>query len=177
MKREEMVAEVYRLRRPILLTLSFRILRRRELAEDAVQSAFLKVLRNSTRFKDLQHCLAYICKACESVSIDIVRRRTLRRRNAYRVGMALPQDQPVVAEDSGRSRPDLPPRVSSALVRLVREVCRKRGVPAELILDPRHGLTTRYARRLSVPLSTLRSRREAALREVRERLAGKRLTG
>lgn len=143
--------------------MALRVVRDSELAEDAVQDAFLDVWRSAARF-DARRASAstWILTLVHRRAVDLVRRQERGRSERAFVSSLLPEES---AEDLVQLR-DEQRRVQEALARLT--------APQRHLLELAYygGLTqSELAERLGLPLGTVKSRTYAALTRLRELLA------
>ncbi|HET8607418.1 MAG TPA: sigma-70 family RNA polymerase sigma factor [Gaiellaceae bacterium] len=153
---ERALAELYRRHGPLCRTRAFRVLRDHALAEDAVQEAFLDLWRTAAGFDPDRAAVAtWLCVLVHRRAVDIARREA-RRRHADEL------------------LPALDPASYTAEETLLLLLDRRRVRSALIELSPAHrqvvelafygGLThSELARRLCVPLGTVKSRMTAAL--------------
>jgi RNA polymerase sigma factor (sigma-70 family) len=143
--------------------LAFRILRDPELAEDAVQEAFLAVWRSADTYKrERAKPSTWILTVVHRRAVDIVRREQSRRGEPLEVApepSVGPADEDAVLRDRRAA-------VQAALTELPGEQRQA------LELAYYGGLTqSELAERLGVPLGTVKSRMFAGLGRLRELLA------
>jgi RNA polymerase sigma-70 factor (ECF subfamily) len=154
------LAELYdRFGRPAF-GLALRMLRDRELAEDAVQEAFLAVWRNAHRFvPERAKASTWILTLVHRRTVDIVRREERRRADALELA---PERMSEGADES-------------AWLRLQRE--RVQGALKQLSDPQREALELAYyggftqaelAERLGQPIGTIKSRMFTGLSRLRE---------
>ncbi len=80
MQARDVIRELYEAHRDLFYWTAWLVLRRRDLAEDAVQMAFAKVLANGAMRAD-GNGKAYLQKAIRTAALDL--RRKMARENAY----------------------------------------------------------------------------------------------
>jgi len=156
------LAELYDRHGRAAYALARRIVRDPNLAEDAVQDAFLAIWRGAARFvPERAGAVSWIMTLVHRRAVDIVRREQRRRSE--------PLDEPAVAAGSGPSAED------SAWLRLERE--RVQTALRQLPDQQRETLELAYyggftqpelADRLGRPLGTIKSQMFAALANLRE---------
>jgi RNA polymerase sigma-70 factor (ECF subfamily) len=76
--------QLYRLMSPLLLGISMRILRRRELAEEVLQDVFVKVWNNAGRFDpSTTHPVAWMAAIVRNRSFDVVASADVARVDSF----------------------------------------------------------------------------------------------
>jgi RNA polymerase sigma-70 factor (ECF subfamily) len=161
---DDALAELYDRYGRIAYRLALRILRDAQLAQDAVQDAFLAAWRTARAFDSRRGTpSAWLLTLVHRRAVDVVRREDRRRTDTL-------ADAPVAAgeaTDEEAERREERRRVQAALDVLT---------PAEreaLELAYYGGLTqTEIAERLGVPLGTVKSRMFAGLARLRDSLGG-----
>jgi RNA polymerase sigma-70 factor, ECF subfamily len=160
---DDALGELYDRFGRLAFRLAFRILRDRELAEDAVQEAFLAVWHSADAYKrERAKPSTWILTVVHRRAVDIVRREQSRRGEPLEVApepSAGPADEDAVLRDRRAA-------VQAALTELPGEQRQA------LELAYYGGLTqSELAERLGVPLGTVKSRMFAGLGRLRELLA------
>jgi RNA polymerase sigma-70 factor (ECF subfamily) len=161
---EDALAELYDRVGRIAYGLAFRVLRNEQLAEDAVQEAFLAVWRSAVTFRaERAKASTWILTLVHRRAVDLVRREERRR--------AEPLEGKVAAGSADESTEE------AAWLRFERE--RVQAALKQLPDNQREALELAYyggfsqselADRLGVPLGTIKSRMFAGLARLRELL-------
>jgi RNA polymerase sigma-70 factor, ECF subfamily len=140
---------------------AMRVLRDHALAEDAVQEAFLDLWRNAARFDEARaRVQTWLCVLVHRRAVDIVRREARRRFG----------DDSIPPPEEGSA-------IAEELILLCYEQRRVRAAVATLSEPQRNVIELAYfggltqqelAKRLDVPLGTIKSRTFDALRRLAE---------
>lgn len=171
MTRDEMLSEVYTSHYPLLRFLAARIVGYQD-CQDVIQTAFLKVLRNRTRFVEPADAKRYVARAVVNAALDAARKRThesvLEKAAADPDRLAsacLPSDplQLLIDAHQARDRKALFDGILSAADRL----CKEKGVPSNLIWGATRGALTAFSNIHGTPISTMKSRQSAVVKELR----------
>ncbi|MEM6472408.1 MAG: sigma-70 family RNA polymerase sigma factor [Planctomycetota bacterium] len=152
---------------PRLLGFAIRLLSDRDAAEDAVQSSWVEIVRRIRSVKDPGLIRAWMFRIVANKCADIIRKRTKRRRKESEDAA----DQ--VADPSTEKR-----RMEEEKVDQMREV--RQGLR---LLDPTHREILRLhysegqsvdaiAKRLSIPVGTVKSRLFHARKKLKQTLSG-----
>jgi RNA polymerase sigma factor (sigma-70 family) len=154
---------VYREYGRMVFAISYRVLGRRELAEEATQQTFVQAWRGSQSFDPARELGPWLATIARRVAIDVHRREA--RRGARPLDDIAAADPAVVT---------LPPSAQA-----IEEVSEVRRAIDDLAPDEREvvrlqhldGLTqTEIADRLGIPLGTVKSRSHRAHRQLAARL-------
>lgn len=155
------LAELHRRHHSLAMGIAFRVLRDRTLAEDAVQEAFVDLWKGASRFDPARAKVpTWICVLAHRRAVDIARREA-RRETAPELAEswgadAYTTEELVVLREDRRD-------VQSAVAQLTAS---QRTV---IELAYYGGLTQiEIARRLEIPLGTVKSRAFEALRSLRD---------
>ena len=147
-----------------VLWIAYRVLGDLTEAEDVRQSVFLKLLESPAAIDDAASFPAWIRRATVNAAVSAVRSRTRRQAALARLAPQRPATDPV--------RPDQRAELSDDALRLTTAL-------AQLDPDDRALLSLRFdedltfdqiAAVLDLPASTLKSRSQSAIRELRRRL-------
>ena len=159
LRHEEALGELYDRYGRATYGLALRVLRDRQLAEDAVHDAFLDVWRTAGRIGAGYDVRAWIMVVAHRRAVDLVRREERRRRLPVEPAPACVGSDELVEERHAARR------VRSALGRLP-------GYQRRLLeLAYYGGFTQRQlAEQLGLPLGTVKSRMSAGLAHLRELL-------
>jgi RNA polymerase sigma factor (sigma-70 family) len=159
------LAELYDRYGRVAYGLAYRVLRDSALAEDAVQEAFLTVWRSAATYtRERGRPNAWILTLVHRRAVDLVRREQRRRVVPETVDDA--EGASIAAEEEATLR-DRRRTVQEALRRLPPD--QREAIE----LAYYGGLTqTQVAREAGVPLGTVKSRTLAAMRRMRDALAG-----
>ncbi len=154
-----------------------------EAADDALQEAFVKVLRSGKRFSQRQQAVNYLYRAVLTSAIDIYRKRR-RRVSRFQAGPDNLQESDELAGDSRRhcSLPDPLENLlererrgwEQALVREVRRAWESLPAPQREAIDlalNRNGKSFRaVCAEAGIPYSTARSRMLVGIDQIRKHL-------
>ena len=161
---EEALREIYRAYGRLAYTLAYRILRRDDLAEEAVQEAFLRVWRHAHRFDPSKAAFStWLGRMTRNICIDVLRRKDPISRagpltDVERwLAVSEPLEQPVLDRVI----------IREAFLTLPEEQSR--------VLDMAYyqGLTHReIAEALALPEGTVKSRMRLGLQKLRRHLNG-----
>ncbi|MBU0723835.1 MAG: sigma-70 family RNA polymerase sigma factor [Alphaproteobacteria bacterium] len=145
-----------------MLGLALRLVRRRDVAQDVVQDAFVMIWRNANRFDPARgQARAWMFAILRYRALNALRKSSREVELDEGAAEALPDDAPDALEAVGRMQE------SAALRRCLEGLDEPRRKPVMLaFLD---GLTHgEIAERLKSPLGTIKSRIRLALRDLQE---------
>jgi RNA polymerase sigma-70 factor, ECF subfamily len=159
---ERALAELYDRMGGVAFSVASRVLRDRQLAEDAVQEAFLAVWRGSARFvPERARASSWILMLVHRRAVDIVRSSQRRRTESMEVA---PEEADPTATDAALRRLERE-RILAALAKLPE---REREA---IELAYYGGFTqSELAEQLGEPLGTIKSRMFTGLKRLRELL-------
>ena len=151
---------------PCILGVLIRLLRQRELAEEALQETFLQGWLQADRYRpELGSPRAWLLSIARSRGLDSLRRERSRSRREEAVGMLEPQSLPPVGTERLESL-ERQRQVSSALGALSPD--QRRCIELAFF----EGLThTQIAERLEAPLGTVKSRILLGMNKLRQALS------
>lgn len=161
----EALREIYRRYGRLVYSLALRILSTPEEAEDLTQEIFLKLWQRSTYDADRSSLGTYLTLITRSRAIDRVRSRLARHRQSRRWDIV--------------TAADLPSNIPLELATLGEQAQRIREALDELAPTEKEVLEIAYyeglsqsqiARRLDIPLGTVKSRSRQALKKLRFKL-------
>ncbi len=162
-KRDEAAFErLYEATRAKLFGVALRILRRRDLAEEVVQEAYVKIWNNAATFDPGQSSpIAWMVSIARNRAIDVVRKR----------GEASIEDQPAVAEIASDTPEPLARREMTEELKQVLEcVGRLDAERQKLVLLAYYNGWSReqLAEKFDTPLNTVKTWLRRSLIEIRE---------
>lgn len=172
MTREEMLAEVYTAHYPLFRFLAARIVGTED-SLDVIQTAFLRVLKGRRDFSDAASACRYVKRAVVNTALDLAKKKGKWRRlevedaseTADRRSSTVPTPLALLlGGEQERDRECLARKLLPAAERL----CLEKRVPLEMVQNKRRGQLTAWSRRQGVPISTLRSRQSAVVRDLRK---------
>ena len=170
MTREEMLGEVYASHYPLFRFLAARIVGHQD-CKDVIQTAFLKVLKCRRRLEEPDDAKRYVARAVIHAAFDSARKRarepTSEASEVLEVfPFCLAGSDPLsllLGAEEIHEQELLICRILPVADRL----CRQTQVPLGLICNQQRGALTAYSNQLGLPISTLRSRQIAVLRQLR----------
>lgn len=145
--------EIYERTQRTVYYIALSVLRERALAEDAMQSCFLKVIRFASRYKKGTNANAWMCRIAKNEAIDMKRRRA--REHSVDVGESEYLFPTYEAEGYGE------------LIDLARRTL-KEGEFAVLMLVAQGYKRREIAAMLSTPLPTVTWRYNRAVKKLKE---------
>lgn len=162
-KRDEAAFErLYEATRAKLFGVALRILRRRDLAEDVVQEAYVKIWNNAAQFDPaLSSPITWMVSIARNRAIDIVRKR----------GEASIEDEPVAAEIASDTPEPLARReMTEELKRVLECVGQLDAERQKLVLLAYYNGWSReqLAAKFDTPLNTVKTWLRRSLIEIRE---------
>jgi RNA polymerase sigma-70 factor (ECF subfamily) len=163
---EEAFAELFRRYGSAGLGLAVRVARDRAVAEDVVQEVFVSVWRRASAYDPARGSVrSWLLAQIHHRAVDAIRREEAQRRRAMGPAPVLTLDaEDVIEEDWLRSRRL---RVRDAMRTLSDE---QRSILELAYFD---GLTqAQIATKAAIPLGTVKSRTVAAMRKLRDAMAG-----
>ena len=157
---------LYRKSAPLLLAVALRIIGRRELAEEALHDAFLKIWRSADRFDPVApSAVAWMVAIVRNRAIDL-----LSSANIARVVMGVEESESALEQAFGSASPSDEIVDSDRRAAWVRDCLAKLKAPERqaLVLAYHHGLShSELASYLNKPLGTVKGWVRRALENMR----------